>query len=745
MEINKGFDIEGAHRAIARIEHVQGWQREQNGRYQMLENGELGREPIDLSRLRRPDQRKQDMENCTGEKSAERIAIEDGAPVIKRAQTWAQLHRELAEQGMRYEKTGSGATLFAGAVGVKASSADREASLGKLQKRLGAYQPSTQRQQVAPREPEPIKADVPGWKDYIIGRKAHYAEKNAAKLLQDTRQAQERQALAARQKLRRVELLQGKWKGKGEVLNALRSVIAAEQAAEKADLKERHQQEKAEHRQRFWPYPSLEQWRYRSSEPQCIEGDRLDPPRLRDIRAYQAEIVGQQVHYTRKGAAGADCGVSFVDKGKSIDIYSWRNQGTTLAALQLSAQKWNSFTVTGNNEYKALCVELAAEHGFKITNPELQESIQQKRQAIRESRAQAVKSEPRKSEPLKQFERYAEAVGAERYRVTSLKVREDGSTQTFVLGKKDGITEGLTPSEIAQRMPEMQRLQGRGENLYYTPLSDNKHHIVIDDMSQEKLEQLSRDGYQPAAVLESSPGHYQALITVQKLGTPHDKDVGKDLSDAVNRKYGNPKLSSGIHPHPAPGYENLNRKHQREEGSYPKVRLLRAERRECVQAQALSRQIDADYQQEAVLKAPQSELAKPALALTAVSGNAINAYQRHYRDVLDRQRGGEVDLSRVDSMIAVRMRVTGHDQTAIEGAIRQCAPATRQKGEGRDWSGYAQRTARYAYSAAGERQAVELAKYRQQWEKLEGREPIRQLEQTKALKIERNNSLGRSR
>jgi len=114
-------------------------------------------------------------------------------------------------------------------------------------------------------------------------------------------------------------------------------------------------------------------------------------------------------------------------------------------------------------------------------------------------------------------------------------------------------------------------------------------------------------------------------------------------------------------------------------------------------------------------------------------------------DVLKRLRGGEVDLSRVDSMIAVRMRVTGHDQAAIEGAIRQCAPATRQKGEGRDWNDYAQRTARYAYSAAGDRQAAELGKYRQQWEKLEGREPVRQQEQAKAQKIERDNSPGMSR
>ena len=754
VKINNGFDIEAAHKAIARIEHAQGWQREQNGRYQVLENGELGREHYDPDKPRQPDQRKRDMENRTGEKSAERVAIENGAAIIKQAQSWEQLHRELAAQGMRYEKTGSGATVFVGDVGVKASDVDRNASLSKMQKRLGQYQPAPQRQQVAQREPEPIKPDVPGWKDYINGRKAHYAEKNAAKLEQDKRQEQERKALQEQQKARRDELMRGNWKGKGEVLNAMRSVIAAEQAAEKAALKEKQQKEREQHRQQFRPYPDLEQWqrmqkspelaeqwRHRASEPQRIEGDRDEPPTPRDIRAYQPEIHGKQVHYTRKEDAGAGRGVSFVDKGKSIDIHDWRDRDTTLAALQLSAQKWGSFTVNGNDEYKAMCAKLAAEHGFKITNPELQESIQQERQRIQQERAQAMKSEQ-----LKQFERYADAVGAERFRVTSIKMQPDGRKQTFILDKKDGVTRGFTPPEIEQRTPEMQRLQRRGENLYYTPLSDKKHHILIDDMNREKLERLIKDGYQPAAVLESSPGNYQAIITVQKLGTPHDRDVGNRLSDALNREYGDPKLSGAIHPHRAPGYENRKPKHQREDGSYPQVRLLKAERRECVKALALSSQIDAEYQRQAAAKAQQQTLskAKPALELAAASGSAVDAYQRHYRDVLKRQRGGGVDLSRVDSMIAVRMRVTGHDQAAIEGAIRQCAPATREKDEGRDWSDYAQRTARYAYSAAGERQAADLGKYRQQWEKLEGREPKRQQEQAKAQRQERDNSPGMS-
>jgi len=294
VKINSGFDIEAAHKAIARIENAQGWQRERCGRYQVLENGNVVRQHLDPDKPRAPAQKKRDMEIRTGEKSAERIAIEDGAPIINTAQTWEQLHRVLAAKGMRYEKSGRGATIFVGAVGVKASSADRQASLSRLEIRLGTYEPSKQ-WQMAQREPEPIMSDLPWWNEYIAGRKAHYVDENATKLALLKRHAQDRLALQAQQKSQRDAIMRYNWKGKGELLNALRSVIAAEQAAQKAALKGKHKMEREQHRRQFRPYPDLErwlqnqerpdlalQWRYRASELQGgegYEGDCCDPPR----------------------------------------------------------------------------------------------------------------------------------------------------------------------------------------------------------------------------------------------------------------------------------------------------------------------------------------------------------------------------------------------------------------------------------------------------------------------------------
>lgn len=44
IESNQGFDLEAAHRAVARIEHAQGWRREARGRYRVQEDGAVQRE-----------------------------------------------------------------------------------------------------------------------------------------------------------------------------------------------------------------------------------------------------------------------------------------------------------------------------------------------------------------------------------------------------------------------------------------------------------------------------------------------------------------------------------------------------------------------------------------------------------------------------------------------------------------------------------------------------------------------------
>ncbi len=76
------------------------------------------------------------------------------------------------------------------------------------------------------------------------------------------------------------------------------------------------------------------------------------------------------------------------------------------------------------------------------------------------------------------------------------------------------------------------------------------------------------------------------------------------------------------------------------------------------------------------------------------------------------------DYSRLDAMIALRMRATGHNPQAVMDAIAYCAPSIRTK-EGRNWRQYAERTANYAFGVAGDIALQKYEKYKEYWQRIE--------------------------
>ena len=232
-------------------------------------------------------------------------------------------------------------------------------------------------------------------------------------------------------------------------------------------------------------------------------------------------------------------------------------------------------------------------------------------------------------------------------------------------------------------------------------------------MTRDSLKKFQEDGFQPAVVLESSPGNYQCLLTIPKLNTEFDRDVGNRITERLNREYGDKKLSGCIHPHRAPGFENRKPKHPRQDGGYPHVKLLFAERRECGKALALTRAINREY-----AKAAQERRAQPRAILTARPGDPANAYYSHLDNI--RPHLTIEDYSRVDAMIALRMRANGHSREAVEDTIRTCAPTIRTVQTGRNWQRYAERTVDYAFGPTGDRDLARNERYMELWRKVEG-------------------------
>jgi hypothetical protein len=370
-------------------------------------------------RAAQPRSKARDHENATGEKSCERIAQERAVPILRNAQSWAQVHEGLAQVDMRYERKGSGAMLWVGDQPLKAScigrefsrsrmAADRwgdahtgrpcigrEFSRSRMEERLGEFQPDSRSNSMPlqPRTAEPLRPDMPAnWAEYRKTLGANRKQKDAAQVQQrmDHRAAREMQSAEFRKE--RSTLYQGgKWSG--NALNVARSLLAADHAKRRAELMERQRRERDNLRLRFGRQKTFEQflveqgepqlaeqWRYRDTETQgaAILGDGDEIPRKRDIRDFTAQVHQSahtrltEIHYSSRSDPSH---VSFTDRGKRIDVWQAQDEAAVLAALQLGAQKWGTLTITGPDEFKQLCSQLAEQHGFKISNPELRREI----------------------------------------------------------------------------------------------------------------------------------------------------------------------------------------------------------------------------------------------------------------------------------------------------------------------------------------------------------------------------------
>ena len=356
-----GWDIEAAHRTVAIVEHRQGWQREPNGRYVVLEDGTVARVGK-LDSAPSVPSRAADMENRTGQKSAARIGIEEAGELIRAAASWAELHQGLAERGMRYVKAGGvGAHIYVGDQAVKASTAGHWCSLPKLTKRLGAFEPAGPAVVVVERKPEPLRPDLPGWDDYISAGK-HHREQLAKKQREEKERFERELAQFRAEKAQRSAALAAQnWKGKGEMLNAMRSVTAAEAKKVELEIRERHRREAKALRDARDAWPEYHDWlakwfspedagdyRYHRHEPLRLEGDGDNEALPRDLRAFTGEVIGGAVEYRRQGAAGGVSEeVSFTDHGRRIDVQEAHDEAATLAALQLGAAKWGKVSVYG--------------------------------------------------------------------------------------------------------------------------------------------------------------------------------------------------------------------------------------------------------------------------------------------------------------------------------------------------------------------------------------------------------------
>ena len=266
----KGWTKKALERAARKIEFVQGWEIEQSGRYVVDSSGNV-HEKADTkvrdSGDEKLSQRVRDIESHTGAESVERIAKREILPILKSAESWEELHRNLSEHGAQLDRRGKGAVLnFCGTM-LKLSSVSRKCSFTQLEHRLGTY--SAYDESIKISEKSFIKTSVTSvvpdvkssWEDYQSEKEKYLEAKNSAIKSLRAEQKSERDSLHEIQKSRWQKIKSENWAGKGRELNEVRMLLSFFNRGEQLDLRDDQKKEMLELKSHYLQkFPSFKKW-----------------------------------------------------------------------------------------------------------------------------------------------------------------------------------------------------------------------------------------------------------------------------------------------------------------------------------------------------------------------------------------------------------------------------------------------------------------------------------------------------
>jgi hypothetical protein len=98
--------------------------------------------------------------------------------------------------------------------------------------------------------------------------------------------------------------------------------------------------------------------------------------------------------------------------------------------------------------------------------------------------------------------------------------------------------------------------------------------VLLDDLTAGTVQRLAEEGFTPSAVIETSPGNFQAWIRL----VPEEETVARTVVKAaidylVTRFEADPRAVSPVQPGRVPGFLNRKNRHLSADGTYPWVRL----------------------------------------------------------------------------------------------------------------------------------------------------------------------------
>jgi hypothetical protein len=231
----------------------------------------------------------------------------------------------------------------------------------------------------------------------------------------------------------------------------------------------------------------------------------------------------------------------------------------------------------------------------------------------------------------------------------------------------------------------LQNLHGR--NIYIRPSGEHSLSL-LDDLTFETVERMKAEGYNPAVVVETSLGNYQAWVN-------HGEILSKEISSRAARVlcqkfHGDPSSADWRHFGRLAGFTNRKEKHRQANGLSPFVKLIEANGEVYPQAAVFVKEIREAYEQSR-----QAAYRGKALTSKVAHGNLRTIAE--FRTKPEYQEDG----NRIDMAYAIYALAKGQAEEAVRAAI--ASRDLSHKGNLRRQGAYIERTIQKAWNAVRSR------------------------------------------
>jgi hypothetical protein len=261
------------------------------------------------------------------------------------------------------------------------------------------------------------------------------------------------------------------------------------------------------------------------------------------------------------------------------------------------------------------------------------------------------------------------ALDAEQYRITLIPRKEKANP--WVLGKKGNQEVFFSADEVEAKIPLMRQKNAQGYDVYITPMDEGNHYIVVDDLTTAEHMKMSKEGYKPTLVQESSKDNRQAIFKVAKTGDPEEQAAANAVVVELNRKHGDKNFSGVVHPFRMAGFSN---KKAGRNNAF--TRILSTSKALCVKVSDKLKQavgILIARRDETDLKHRVSEINNVPQFAKDTPSLFRREWLKQYG--LAKKMGWEIDYSRIDFRATKELLSNGITPEDAQAAILECSPS----------------------------------------------------------------------